>query len=93
MIAAEQETTITYDNEQKLVRIFTARLGDQGKLRRAGVHPIRGSTARGFFYELPLNRLKWRVTPESHSNPRVRNVNLSGLVKHRASLHRKGIPE
>src|SRR6185503_19116859 len=107
MIAAEQETTITYDSEEKLVRIFTARARDQSKLRRKGVSPVRGTLSRGFFYEIPLAALSWTVRPSklpaqsaanpdeiisTHSNHRPRKVNLSGLVKHRASLHRKGIP-
>ena len=66
---AEQETTITYDSEEQLVRIFSARLGDQGKLRRAGVKPTRGSISAGYFYTIPSSWLKWRV-----SNPTGRRM-------------------
>ena len=61
MLRAEEETTMTWDSEQQMVRIFSARRRDQGKLRRAGIEPVRGSLKTGLCYELPLNRLVWRV--------------------------------
>lgn len=61
MIPDEQETTITYDNGQKIVRIFSARQADWTKLKKAGVNPLKGTQARGFFYEIPLARLFWKV--------------------------------
>lgn len=62
MEKSELETTITYDMEQKLVRIFSAIKRDQSKLRKAGFHPKYGTAVRGFGYEVPLVRFKWRLT-------------------------------
>lgn len=88
MIAAEQETTITYDSEEKLVRIFSARPVDQGKLRRAGVTPYR-SNSQGAFYIVPLSRLKWKVLPEGH----VKRILPENHPFRGGKTHRKGIPE
>ena len=62
MEKAEMETTITYDVEEKLVRIFSAIRRDQGKLKRAGILPIHEDRWGGMSYDVPLNRFKWRVT-------------------------------
>jgi hypothetical protein len=62
MEKCEQETTITYDEDQKLVRIFTAIRRDQGRLKRAGVLPVNEDRWGGMSYIVPLNRLRWRVT-------------------------------
>ncbi len=59
----EQETTLTYDSGEKLVRIYSARPTDINKLRKAGVKPVRGTEAKGYFYILPLDRLGWRIRP------------------------------
>ena len=61
MTNSERETTITYDSEEKLVRIFSARAVDQSKLRRAGIEPDHGSLKTGLFYKMPLIRLSWRI--------------------------------
>ena len=61
MERSEQETTITYDMEQQVVRIFSAIRKDQGRLKRAGILPTNES-ANGYFYNVPLNRLRWRIT-------------------------------
>ena len=69
MERAEMETTITYDMEDRLVRLFSAIKRDQTKLAKAGFKPTYGTATRGFGYELPLNRLKWRITsgvPRKH---------------------------
>ena len=65
MTPAETETTIVYDKEQQLARIFTAWLRDQRKLEKAGVRPVagRGTPETGLFYEVPLARLFWKVRP------------------------------
>ena len=68
MEKSEQETTITYDEEQKLVRIFSAIRRDQTKVEKMGFKPTYGSAARGFGYEVPMSRLKWRVTTGIKSN-------------------------
>ena len=62
MEKAELETTITYDMDERVVRIFSAIRRDQGKLRRAGITPKYGTAARGYGYEVPIMRLKWRIT-------------------------------
>ena len=74
MTEAEQETTMTWDSEQKRVRIFSARPRDQGILSRAGVKPSKGTKSQGFFYDVPLARFRWgvrrvgakRVLPANH---------------------------
>lgn len=62
MEKAELETTITYDMAERVVRIFSAIRRDQGKLRRAGITPKYGTADRGYGYEVPIMRLKWRIT-------------------------------
>lgn len=62
MEKAELETTITYNMEERLVRLFSAIKRDQTKLRKAGFAPTYGTAARGYGYEVPLTRLKWRIT-------------------------------
>ena len=62
MIPDEQETTITYDMGEKLVRIFSAIRRDQTKIEKVGIKPTYGDPTRGLGYEIPLSRLKWRVT-------------------------------
>lgn len=62
MERAEMETTITYDMDERLVRLFSAIKRDQNKLAKAGFKPTYGTLARGLGYEVPLNRLKWRIT-------------------------------
>lgn len=61
MEKSEQETTITYDEDQKLVRLFTAIRRDQGRLKRAGVLPTGEDKWGGMSYEVPLTRFKWRI--------------------------------
>ena len=62
MERSEQETTITYDMEQQVARIFSAIRRDQTKVEKMGFNPTYGSEARGFGYEVPMSRLKWRIT-------------------------------
>lgn len=73
MEKGELETTITYDKEEQVVRIFSAIRRDQGKLKRAGIQPLNGSTRRGFNYKVPLSRFKWRI---ASSIPSKRGNNL-----------------
>jgi hypothetical protein len=61
MEKCEQETTITYDLDERKVRLFTAVRRDQGRLKRAGVLPIREDAWGGMSYEVPLARFKWRI--------------------------------
>lgn len=62
MEKAEMETTITYDVEERVARIFSAIKRDQTKLRKGGFTPSYGTAARGYGYQVPLSRLKWRIT-------------------------------
>lgn len=83
MERSEQETTITYDDEQKLVRIFSAIRRDQGRLKRAGVLPIREDAWGGMSYEVPLARLRWRIASTTPSRRgaggfKPRNVQSTG---------------
>ena len=58
---AEQETTMTWDSDERLVRVFSARPADQRKLGRLGFKPHKGSEEQGFFYILPLDKFRWGV--------------------------------
>ena len=62
MEKAECETTITYDMEERVVRIFSAIKRDQTRLNKAGIKPYLGRPERGYFYKVPMSRLRWRVT-------------------------------
>ena len=59
----EQETTLTYDSGERVVRIYTSRPSDLSKLRRAGIKPLDGNDFNGFRYTVPLKRLSWRIKP------------------------------
>ena len=61
MLETEQETTITYDKAEKIVRIFTAWPKDQHKLEKAGIKPTDGTPEKGLFYSISLSQFKWRV--------------------------------
>ena len=61
MELGERETTITYDLDQKLVRIFSAIRKDQAKLRKAGIQPKYGNGRDGFNYHVDLACFKWRI--------------------------------
>lgn len=76
MERSEQETTITYDMEQQVVRIFSAIRRDQGRLKRAGVLPISEDRWGGMSYTVPLNRLRWRVTTGKPSRKGFASRNL-----------------
>lgn len=90
MTKAEHETTVTYDMEDQLVRIFSSIGRDQGKLKRAGFTPVYGTPARGFGYVVPLARFRWRVTTGKGSRRGFasRNPHTNG-----ESTTRKGIPD
>lgn len=62
MEKGELETTITYDMEEKVARIFSAIRRDQNKLAKAGFKPTYGTATRGYGYKVPMSRLKWRIT-------------------------------
>ena len=59
----EQETTITYDSGEGLVRIYTARPTDVARMRKAGVKAYDGNDFNGFRYKVPLARLFWKIRP------------------------------
>jgi hypothetical protein len=71
MELGEKETTITYDMQDKLVRIFTAVRRDQTRLSKAGIQPKYGNGRAGWNYQIPLSRFKWRI---SAANPIKREV-------------------
>ena len=60
---SELETTMTWDSEQQVVRIFSARSVDQRRLAKAGILPVKDVQPHGLFYEIPLSRLFWKVRP------------------------------
>jgi hypothetical protein len=107
MELSEQETTMTWDSEQKTVRIFSARRVDQGKLHKAGVLPTKDTQPHGLFYEIPLAQFRWRVKPLKPSQnpvlsgnvpitrPRTlaAQIGVANIEKYNASRRRKGIPE
>ena len=85
---SELETTMTWDSEQEIVRIFSARRQDQTRLRRAGILPVKDIQPHGLFYEIPLSRLKWRIAPLPDGRPkRIRVVSTAFLQSNR---HRRG---
>lgn len=61
MLLAERETTITYDMEEKVVRIFSSVRKDQNKVEKMGFKPVYGDVEQGFGYRIPLDRFKWGV--------------------------------
>jgi hypothetical protein len=63
MELAERETTITYDLGEKLVRIFSAVPRDQKRLERSGILPSRDNGHGGFSYQVPMDRLAWKIRP------------------------------
>lgn len=90
MHPSEQETTMTWDSEQQVVRIFSARRVDQGKLRRAGVLPVKDTQPHGLFYEIPLSRFKWRI---STGKPSLRGFGSRKLHTNVGITTRKGTPD
>ena len=74
MTPAETETTLTYDKDQQLVRIFSAWPKDQRKIERAGFKPLHGNPNTGLSYEIPLNKLKWRLEKKMASQVRTKKI-------------------
>lgn len=87
MEKAEYETTITYDLEEKVVRLFSAIKRDQTKLSKAGFTPTYGTLARGFGYKVPLSRFRWRI---AGANPTRRGIHLKNVKSTGPSTGRKG---
>jgi hypothetical protein len=74
MTKAEQETTIRWDLEERMVHIWSAQETVWGKLARLGVAPVRETTRHGRpsgrFYMLPLARFRWGLKRiGGHGNP------------------------
>ena len=88
MTKCEMETTITYDKEQQLVRLFSAIPKDQRKVERLGFKPTYGTVEHGFGYQIPLDQFTWRV--RLPKDKRIRSSNHGNLGGSRA---RKGIPD
>lgn len=88
MELGEQETTITYDKAESLVRVFSAIRRDQTKLQKAGLTPLYGSATRGYGYTVPLSRLRWRITSTTPSRRgfAARNARTNAGISGRKSL-------
>ena len=107
MHPSEQETTMTWDSEQQVVRIFSARGVDQRRLAKAGILPTKDTQPHGLFYEIPLSRLFWKIRPlkvlvnrgsnirneATDTNSQPEKVRSWNITKFNASRHRKGIPD
>ena len=61
----EQETTITYDSGEAVVRIYTCRPADVARMAKAGIKPYDGNDSNGFRYKVPLTRLFWKIRPST----------------------------
>jgi len=63
MTKSEQETTIRWDLEERMVHIWSAQETVWRKLARLGVAPVRETTRHGRpsgrFYVLPLAAFRW----------------------------------
>ena len=82
---SELETTMTWDSEQQIVRIFSARPVDQRRLAKAMVLPVKDVQPHGLFYEIPLSRLFWKVRPLPGSRPKrdmSKNFHRIGTKRH-----------
>lgn len=73
MLKAEQETTIRYDSQERIVHIFTVRPIDQRRLARLKIDPVRGSARKGLFYVVPLARFRWGLRRQGVASPARRN--------------------
>lgn len=72
--ALERETIIRWDDEDKVVTIWTAAAPVYRKLIKAGVQPSetslrRDGTMHGATFRFPLDKLKWRVQLVKRKGP------------------------
>jgi len=71
---AEQETVFRWDEEEKLVYVWSASPVTWRKLARLGIRPVRETSREGQptgkFYRLPLARFRWGLKRASSGNPR-----------------------
>ena len=71
---AERETTILWDEEERVVHVYSASPVVWRKLARFGIEPIRvtrhadSGVIHGRFYEVPLRWLRWSIR-EPKSRP------------------------
>lgn len=81
---SEQETVIRWDEEDKLVHLWSASPVTWRKLARLGIRPTRETTREGQpagkFYQVPLARFRWGIRSEGQ---RLRAGNPEALRKAR----------
>ena len=79
----EQETTISYDSGEAVVRIYTCRPADVARMAKAGVKSYDGNDFNGFRYKVPLARLFWKIRPlvSAYTSKNRVGFKRSGAVK------------
>ncbi len=62
---AEQETILRWDEDEKVVHVYSASPVTWRKMARLGIRPTRETTTQGQpsgkFYLLPLEQFSWRL--------------------------------
>lgn len=70
---AEQETVFRWDEDEKVVHVWTASPLTWRKLARLGVQPTRQTTREGEttgrFYVIPLQQFRWGLKSARLGNP------------------------
>ena len=68
---AEQETTIRWNEDDKVVHVWSASPVTWRKMARLGLPPVRGSVIDGHeagrFYRVPLSRFRWGLKSETRA--------------------------
>jgi hypothetical protein len=95
---AEQETIIRWDEEERLVHVYSASPVIWRRLEREGF-AVREETfhkgeLRGRFYEpFPLSELTWRKKRPRTLTPEQREAARERILKLRASVNKQGSDE
>jgi hypothetical protein len=70
---AEQETVLRWDEDEKLVHVWSASPVTWRKLARLGIEPHRetrrAGEVTGYFYRVPLARFRWGLKSARPGNP------------------------
>jgi hypothetical protein len=70
---SEQETVIRWDEEEKVVHVWSASPVTWRKMARLGIQPTKETTTRGEpsgkFYTVPLEGFRWRLKSTRAGNP------------------------
>ena len=70
---AEQETTLRWDEEEKVVHVWSASPVTWRRLARLGIRPVRETTTKGEptgkFYTLPLEQFRWGLKRQGAGRP------------------------